>query len=301
MKKTIVSWYTSLVSYLKRFSFKAFYGRLVFLVVSVLVFFFIKDVFTYKVRLTKFDLHVDTDNDYSNDVAIQLLQSKIFEVYKTANSLRGVDPRVESKLATFSIEISGLKSNYSSIISFSKEQLGLKSGVLRATVLKEDDEYKSLLMLDDEVISSDLIKFDSLTSSMNQLDSIFTIQAIHVVEKVDPYIASLFFFKMKQYKKCIKLAKESLKKDKKSKMFALGTIANSYRELKYFSNSDLYYKKCLSEFPDFDQARWEYASMLVLEKRYDDAIKQLKKISTTPLKKKSLQYMEKIKQEQSSM
>lgn len=213
-----------------------------------------------------------------------LLHDEINNIYESVNSLKGTKSDVSPFASTFSIEISGIKSNYNLVIKYIKEKLSLKNGNISINLYKSEDQYCSRIRIQNQLLDKQCWVFADSLSPIKVVDSILTMQAIQITESIDPYIVCLYFKdKRKDYLEAIKKGKIALAGKREVRKYALGTMANLYAELYLETDTSIpdtlkggyrdsalrYYTRSLSEFPQFYPTKWRYGEFLLETGEFD--------------------------------
>lgn len=246
----------------------------ILIVVIILMTFFIGDVFSKKLYVSDYSLpDLDLTHGLNNKEIKKTLVDKLEKIYFKAGSVRGNHSDIDGVENPYTIEFIGLHSNYYTLVSYVKQKFGILDGKISGTLFLEGETYCFKTRINDILISEGCIPFDSLTKQFAAIDSVLMLQALEMITLRDPYIAAMYHYKNKNYQVSRDLTLEILRKqpEEDTKKLALGTLANSYRELNQLQKSEATYKLCLQDFPDFHLAKWQYAQLLLNQNRYTEA------------------------------
>jgi len=247
------------------------YKIISFSLIVTLTIFVLTDIFDRSPLVAEYQATpFDKAKSLNNDELRRMLIDKIQTIFTQAKSLKETNSQIKTIANPFSVEISGIKSNYSSLIKYLQNKLGITRMNFSVSLIKIDQEYCYRIRTDDQLISKHCKIIDSIETK-STISHLINKQAIDIVKKTDPYILSMYFFKKEKFKKSLKTSKYALKMDPKSRKYALGTIANSLKELNEHEKALEYYEKSVREYPKFYSTKWKYSELLIVMGRFDKA------------------------------
>ncbi len=249
---------------------------LILLIGSLILILFISDLFSSKSYIFHYEVPQFksaigfTENEIRNS-----LIDKVNEIYQKAGSLKGTESDVSGFDNPFQIEVVGVNTNYNSLLIYLKQKFGIEDGRITGFLMHEGRTYCYKTRINDELIDENCITVDSSALEYTAIDSVLTVQSMGIVRERDPYILSMYFYKSGNFKLALEYSKRAIAKQGDAEKFALGTVANSLRELGNYSESEKYYLRLIDKFQDFPHAYFQYALLLLRMDRESDAIDQL--------------------------
>ena len=245
------------------------------------VLFVISDVFSHRLYVGNYSIpEFDYAKGINGSEAGKMINDDIEMIYKKASSMKSKHSDVRDRVNPFDIDVSGVKSSYNAMVDYIKGKLNIEDNVISGALYYEGAKFCYRTRINSQLIDTRCFDFsnDSNMTQLKMVDSIIFEQAHGIVGYTDPYILCMYHYKKGQYHKSLDGAFLSLEKEPDARMYALGTIANCYRELKDFENAENYYLKSIKEFPDFYPSKWQYAILLMESNKLDEARHMLKEV-----------------------
>lgn len=274
---------TGLIEFVKKI-----YKLLGTLLLLIIIVFLVTDLFDINPSIIEYRAPTFKSTEGIDNYELKnMLLDEIQNVFKQAKSLKGNETKFRKIINPFSIEFSGVKSNYDSFLQYMRKKMGVKSQDFTVSVTKIDNEYCYRIRLNGNLKNKNCILMDSLMGNV-LLDTLLKKQARDIVGNFDPYILSMYYFKKNKFKKSLYFSQQALQIHPDSRKYALGTIANSFREIKEYDKAIEYYEKSKTEFPNFYPTKWQYSKLLLKISEFERAEKLALEVLTNDLSMKKL-------------
>jgi tetratricopeptide (TPR) repeat protein len=255
------------------------YRIAIVLVILVAASILISDVFSNYYYLDEFTFPSGLEvkgidkNEYENTIL-----DKIKDFYWHARSMKSKSPDLAEMSHPFNIEFSGIDANYGAIVKYLRSKFGLPDQGISGTFFQADSTYCFRTRVGGELVDKLCISYSDSLPIIQSIDSVFYWQSMGIMEFLDPYILSMYFFKKENYSRSLYYCKRALEDDPASRKFALGTMGNNYRALGELGEAEAWYKKSMEEFPGFYPTYWQYARLLIMRGDYEKAKGMLQKV-----------------------
>lgn len=228
------------------------------------------DEFTFPSRLSETGID---EKEYENTIL-----DKIKDFYWHARSMKSKSPDLAEMSHPFNIEFSGIDANYGAIVKYIRSKFGFPDRGISGTFIQADSTYCFRTRVGGELVDGLCISYPDSLPLIQTIDSIFYWQSMGIMEFLDPYILSMYFFKKENYSRSLYYCKKALVKDPGSRKFALGTMGNNYRALGQLGEAETWYLKSMEEFPEFYPSYWQYARLLIMRGDHEKAKNILNKV-----------------------
>ncbi|MCB0662390.1 MAG: tetratricopeptide repeat protein [Saprospiraceae bacterium] len=212
-------------------------------------------------------------NEYENAIL-----DKINDFYWHARSMKSKSPDLEMMSHPFNIEFSGIDANYGSIVQYLRSKFGLPNLGISGTFFQSDSVYCFRTRVGGELVDELCISYPDSLTVLESIDSVFYWQAMGIMEFLDPYVLSMYFYKKENYKRSLYYCQKALDEEPTARKFALGTMGNNYREMGQLGEAENWYNQSIKEFPEFYPTYWQYADLLIMRGDNEKAKKLLSKV-----------------------
>lgn len=249
-----------------------FYKFGIFLAVLLVLGAFVTDILTNNLYIKDIDAQQIQDKlSIDDDEMNNRLKDEMDHIYHMANSLKESHPNLSATANPFSVDVGGVSTSYFTLVDFVKYKLGLPYYGISATIYADGNKHIYRSRIGSHMIEKKAMTFDSTYDVVEIFDTLMHQMALGIVAYTDPYIAAMYHYKRGEHEPCLKLAKEALENDPGARKFALGTIANTYKEMGKYAEAETHYRRCIEEFPKFWAAYWRYGQLQEEMGRYEEA------------------------------